>query len=141
MKGQCLCAAVEFELDTPVPNLYQCHCSLCRRVSGSASNSALIIPAAQFHWIKGAQSISHFENSSGFKSDFCASCGSPLPNLTREDQCYWVPVGLLDDSEQLSIAAHLYIGSKARWDSPAASGEHFDEMPDAKILTQLLSSE
>ncbi len=38
MHGQCLCGAVKFEILGPLPKLYQCHCSLCRKQSGSASN-------------------------------------------------------------------------------------------------------
>ncbi|MGD8421220.1 MAG: GFA family protein, partial [Gammaproteobacteria bacterium] len=57
MKGRCLCGEVAFELQEPVPNLYQCHCSLCRRVTGSAANAALRIPAAQFAWLAGREQI------------------------------------------------------------------------------------
>jgi len=29
MRGKCLCGAIRFELNGVIPNLYQCHCSLC----------------------------------------------------------------------------------------------------------------
>ena len=52
-----MCGRVEFELDGEIPNPYQCHCSLCRKVSGSSVNAALIIAAGQFHCIAGEASI------------------------------------------------------------------------------------
>jgi hypothetical protein len=43
MRGNCLCGAVEFEIVGELRRLYQCHCSLCRKQSGSTSNSSLLI--------------------------------------------------------------------------------------------------
>jgi hypothetical protein len=41
MKGECLCGDVEFEIKGDLPNLYQCHCSLCRKVTGSSAATYL----------------------------------------------------------------------------------------------------
>jgi hypothetical protein len=138
MKGKCLCGAVEFELSGEIPNLYQCHCSLCRRVTGSSANAAFRIGADQFHWIRGEQRISEYVTDTGFKSHFCGACGSPLPNLTGGDSAYWVPVGLLEDSAEIELVAHLFVGSRATWDIVADGAEHFDEMPDNEALDRLL---
>ena len=138
MQGKCFCGGVVFQLDGNLPKLYQCHCSKCRRVSGSSANAAMIVAREQLSWLQGEQKIKKFADSSGFKSHFCAVCGSPLPNLTRDDSAYWVPVGLLDDRGQLELGAHLYAGSRAAWDVIAEVGERYDEMPDADSLDSLL---
>jgi len=140
MRGKCLCGEVEFELSGAIPNMYQCHCSLCRKVSGSSANAALIIDAVQFRWIRGQGEISAFQNESGFKSEFCRRCGSPLPNLTRDDRAYWVPVGLLDDPSGISLAAHLFEASRAHWDVIPDAGEHFDEMPGVEDFERLFQA-
>ncbi len=138
MRGRCLCGVIEFELDGDIPNLYQCHCSLCRKVTGSAANAAFIIASDQFEWISGSGQIREFITESGFKSHFCSTCGSPVPNLTSNDSAYWIPVGLLEASSQLELVAHLYVESRASWDVIADAGEQFDEMPDAEALDRLL---
>jgi len=138
MLGRCLCGGVRFELSGAIPALYQCHCSLCRRVSGSSANAALRIPAAQFAWLDGNELITEFATDSGYKSHFCRRCGSPLPNPTAENTQYWVPAGLLEDSGRLELGAHLYVASRASWDIIAATGEHYDEMPPADALDSLL---
>jgi hypothetical protein len=51
MRGNCLCGAIEFEIVGEVRRLYQCHCSLCRKQSGSTSNSALLIESENFRWL------------------------------------------------------------------------------------------
>ena len=138
MQGKCLCGGVKFALSGELPNLYQCHCSLCRKVSGSSSNAAFVIDLAQMSWIEGEELVQKYESDTGYKSHFCSACGSPLPNLTANDSAWWVPVGLLESGEGLQVGAHLFIGSRAPWDAIADSGEHFDEMPDAEALADLL---
>jgi hypothetical protein len=138
MQGKCLCGAIQFELEGDVPNLYQCHCSLCRKVTGSSANAAFRIAADQFKWISGSGQIREFITESGFKSHFCETCGSPVPNLTSNDDAYWIPAGLLEETAALELVAHLYLGSKASWDVIADVGEHFAEMPDAAALDRLL---
>jgi hypothetical protein len=138
MHGKCLCGEVRFVLTGELPNLYQCHCSLCRKVSGSSANAAFKVERAQLRWEAGAALVSKYESASGFKSHFCSRCGSSLPNLTANDSAWWVPVGLLEGGEGLRVGAHLYVAWRAPWDVIADVGEHFDEMPDAETLRELL---
>lgn len=42
MKGECLFGSVKFEIDEEIRNLYQCHCSLCRKATGAAANAATL---------------------------------------------------------------------------------------------------
>lgn len=46
MIGHCLCETVVFEIDAASLRLYRCHCSLCRRQSGTASNPAGLLEAS-----------------------------------------------------------------------------------------------
>ena len=107
-------------------------------MSISSANAAFRIAADQLRWLRGQDSIREYVNATGYKSHFCGSCGSPVPNLTREDRAYWVPVGLLEDDDDISLVAHLFVGSRARWDVIAEVGEKFDEMPAAEELDRLL---
>ena len=130
MHGQCLCGAVEFEILGPLTKIYQCHCSLCRKQGGSASNTGTVVGADQLRWLAGENLTSSWVKESGFRSDFCSKCGSPVPNPLREMPYYWVPVGLLDEGPQaLEIAVQLYVGSKASWDVVAGPGVSFETMP------------
>ncbi len=139
MKGSCLCGEVTFALKGEIPNLYQCHCSLCRKVSGSSSNSAMLIKSENFSWLAGQHRISSYARSSGFRSDFCSSCGSPLPNPLKNGNGYWIPVGLLEGTSALEIGAHLYVNSKAPWDIIGGTCPRFEEMPHSETLAALLA--
>ena len=141
MRGKCLCGGVEFELSGRIPRLYQCHCSRCRRVSGSAANAAMIVGREQFAWAGGEDLIERYATADGWQSHFCRRCGSPLPNPARGDSAWWVPVGLLEDGADLELGAHLYVGSKASWERLAGGVTRFDEMPEADEHDRLLRRE
>jgi hypothetical protein len=138
MRGSCLCGAVAFEITGALPDLYQCHCSLCRKQSGTASNAATIVQASQLMWMRGRDGIKSWIKNTGFRSDFCAECGSPVPNPLRNKPYYWVPAGLLDSVETSAITVHLHIGSKANWDHGGATGTKYDEMPSLEHLLEAI---
>ncbi len=114
--GSCLCQKVQFEYSGDVMGLGSCHCSKCRKVSGTGSNVVLIAPAENFSWLQGEIYIKSYKMPGGWQSTFCSECGSPLPHTNNESISMWVPAGLLDDDPELSILAHTQVSSKAKWD-------------------------
>lgn len=138
MRGECLCGNVQFEVLVESLGVYQCHCSLCRKQSGSVSNSATILSQAEFRWLKGEAGIARWRKSTGFRSEFCSDCGAPVPNILGETGFVWVPVGLIDGSPQLKVVAHLHTASIASWDPTVLVGHCFDAVPDITELVSVL---
>lgn len=48
MKGACLCETVAFEISVTPTRYYRCHCSLCRKQSGTGYNLATIVKESDF---------------------------------------------------------------------------------------------
>ena len=115
LQGSCFCGEVKFSIDALEPEFYQCHCSKCRKVTGSNAVTAFMVPIDNFHWDRRAR-ISSFTTGSGYRVDFCQVCGSTVPNPSRAGNAYWVPVGLIDNEISGNITKHIYVGSKASWD-------------------------
>ncbi|MCG8427902.1 MAG: GFA family protein [Chromatiales bacterium] len=138
MLGKCLCGEVAFEITGELSNFYQCHCSECRKVTGSASNTGFLVATADFHWRHGEQHVTQFVKDSGYNSCFCSHCGSALPNPVKSGEHYWVPAGSLEEETHRKIAAHLHIGSKASWAAISDTGKQFAEMPDLATLIKIL---
>lgn len=138
MHGKCLCGQVEFEIVGAVPKLYQCHCSLCRKQGGSTSNTAMIVAAENFRWLAGEEQISSWVKETGFRSDFCSTCGSPVPNPLRSTPYFWVPAGLFDDDTPLEVVAHLFVGSKSPWDNISSPATQYETSPELAELLELL---
>ena len=117
MKGRCNCGSVEIEISGQLPSLYKCFCTLCQKQGGAASNAATIVRREALNWISADDQIMRWKKSTGFSSDFCKTCGSPVPNLFR-DKYYWVPMGLFDSSLSAAIVAHLHLDNKPAWENP-----------------------
>lgn len=45
---------------------------------------------------------------------------------------------MLDASEKLEIAVHLYVGSRASWDTAPLSGTQYETMPEMLAFIQEL---
>ncbi len=136
-KGSCLCGSIEFIITDIGNNIYQCHCSLCRKQGGSASNTGTVVPLNNLQWTKGKANIRSWVKDSGFRSDFCSICGSPVPNQLRGFDYYWIPVGTLDDGP-FNIVANIHTASKATWGVVAPTGKQFETMPNFEEFISIL---
>ena len=113
--GSCLCGAISFEVQGAINGVGQCHCSKCRKVSGTASNAMFIVGARRFRWTLGEQHTQRFRFPDGWGPTRCATCGSPLPE-SHDGKRYWVPAGLMNDNLDTTIGMHIHVASKADWD-------------------------
>ncbi|GAA0322260.1 GFA family protein [Psychrobacter aestuarii] len=139
MHGECLCGNVKFEIKEEIRNFYQCHCSLCRKVTGSSSNTATFVNASAFRWISGESDIRSYKKPSGYQSDFCSVCGSLVPNSLRDSAMMWVPAGLLSEPITSKIAVHLHTESAATWEYDSAECVRLGGGPESlETLNKLL---
>ena len=123
IKGACLCGKVAYEIDGQISKIWLCHCSKCRRATGSAFHSSAVCRPDKFRWLRGEEEISEYENSPGYKVRFCRHCGSPVPSFLEENQAMFLHVGALDGEFISKLSHHIFVGSKAEW------FELHDELP------------
>lgn len=138
VKGSCLCGNIEFSCDlgsSPI-KIYQCYCSLCKKQSGSSSNSATIIPSEKFEWIKN-KGIKVWQKSTGFTAHFCEICGCGVPNIFAK-KYYWIPAGLLDLTCDVKVVAHLCLSSHSSWHELNQDSKKYEGLPDLQELLTLL---
>lgn len=118
IRGSCLCGAVRFRIDGQIGPVGQCHCSKCRKVSGTDGNAVFYAGARSLHWESGQALIRSFliPDGDGWGSHFCGQCGSPVPHQNKDGKIWFVPAGLLDDDPGFrGYAAHIHVASKAPW--------------------------
>ncbi|MFC3612808.1 GFA family protein [Lutimaribacter marinistellae] len=128
--GQCLCGAVKFRISGEFEAFFLCHCSRCRKDSGSAHSASLFSSTASLTWVSGEQSIKTFRLSgSRHMKSFCASCGSALPVCQPEVGLLVVPAGSIDSPIDIRPNAHICCSSRANWDNDLASIARIDELP------------
>ncbi len=129
--GSCACGAVRYAIRPPYLGFLQCHCSRCRKATGSAHATNLFLPADQLAWEAGQEHARTFELSTAeyWNHAFCDVCGSSLPWLTRTGRAYVVPAGTLDEDPGVRPTTTVFWDSRAAWHTPHADLETFAEGP------------
>jgi len=117
IRGRCLCGSFQFQIIGPIGEVRLCHCDLCRRANGTASSANATISLKQYHVISGEDLISEYESSPGARRCFCSRCGSPVfARVAKDPGHIRIRLGTLDRETDAEITAHVWVGSKARWD-------------------------
>src|ERR1700745_1253862 len=78
LRGSCLCGEVKYEIEGPLRDVRNCHCSMCRKAHGAAFRTRATIRVADFRYLKGEHLITAYESSPGTYRTFCGRCGSRL---------------------------------------------------------------
>ncbi len=116
--GGCLCGAIRYECSHELSNVIVCHCSDCRRASGTAASHNAAVPAAAIRFTRGEPRIFSKTADSGrvLRRYFCGDCGSPL--FSRRDstpEVMVLRVGSLDEPQSLRIAMNIWTRSAQPW--------------------------
>lgn len=114
--GRCLCGAVTYEIAGDLGGIEFCHCSQCRRASGTAFASNMDVAVQNFRVLTGEASLKAYSSSPGKERVFCGDCGSPILSRSRGDPArVRVRVGTLDEPVGARPAFNFHTDSKASW--------------------------
>lgn len=128
--GGCLCGAVTFQITGPFEWFFLCHCSRCRKSTGSAHASNLFSTVANIEWMSGKDDLRIFRvDGTRFAKTFCTTCGSPLPTPAPDGSRLLVPAGSLDTEVEIRPNGHIFCASRANWDDTLEDVPAFDERP------------
>lgn len=115
--GKCLCGEVQITINGNISNIIHCHCSLCRKNSGTAFATNGFINAADFNITSGEQYINVFSFKPGRNRHFCSKCGSPVYSSNTQDAArYRIRLGILDSDIVEKPMSHNFVSSKANWE-------------------------
>jgi L-amino acid N-acyltransferase YncA len=116
-RGGCLCGAVRYEISLPFRRANVCHCSRCRKHSGSVGLVQGRVPREGFALRSGADHIEVFHSHEGMAKAFCRRCGSSLFGGT------WpggpevsIRLGTLDDDPGIRPQYHSFTADVPAWD-------------------------
>jgi hypothetical protein len=117
MVGSCLCGSVRFEITGDVQGFYLCHCTRCRKDTGSAHAANLFATAATIDWLSGRENVRTYRvPETRHRKSFCMTCGSAVPSVQSEGDLLMVPAGSLDSAIARRPDAHICLASRADWD-------------------------
>jgi hypothetical protein len=112
--GECYCRAVRFEVADEFSYAMNCHCSNCRRTTGSAFKPFAGIERGKLAITEGDDNLMIFGEETGHDAR-CGLCGSLLYSLVRDGAFVHVTMGTLVDDPTIRPTAHIFVGSKAPW--------------------------
>jgi hypothetical protein len=114
LTGKCFCGAVHYEVADEFLYAANCHCSDCRRTTGSAFKSFAGIEREKLVLTEGEDKLLIFGDQSGHNAH-CGRCGSLLYSLVRDGAYVHVAMGTLVDDPSIRPTEHIFVGSKAGW--------------------------
>ena len=105
--GACNCGAISFEINTDISDVVICHCSICRRATGSNGIAVLVVDTERFEWTSGKAFVTSWK---------------------KPDSDWEMSAGLISDGgENLRVAHHIFVSSKATWDEIGDGGHRHPE--------------
>jgi hypothetical protein len=136
MRGSCLCGGVVFEIARAAGPFELCHCTRCRKASGSAYVAGLGVDAADFRLLAGGELIRRFEapvveRPPPYRTAFCARCGSPVPDPPPGAKGFEIPAGLLDGDPEIRPDRHIFVEHRPAW-TPA--GDDLPQLTKAELI-------
>ena len=114
LSGSCLCRKSSYAVADQFLYAEYCHCSDCRRTTGSAFKPFAGIERAKFFLTSDPGQLLLFGDPTGHDAH-CATCGSLLYSLVREGAFVHVAMGTLHDEPTIRPTHHIFVGSKAAW--------------------------
>ncbi|KAH7072590.1 Mss4-like protein [Paraphoma chrysanthemicola] len=110
----CHCRASAFSFDVPISNLplpvHFCHCSICRRSTGTLSTAGAIIPDP----IIDLSSVTAYKSSEQLTRYFCSTCGAHFLGSIQlgETRKWFVSAPSVDAEEEIwDFSGHVFVGS------------------------------
>ena len=114
IEGGCFCGSVRYSLEKNNYRSPNCHCSMCRRISGAAFVSWMAIPIRCFEYIQGEPK--KLISSSHGTRYFCQDCGTPVVCLLEEYPEYtYITICSLDRPQDFEPKGDMYTEDRLPW--------------------------
>ncbi|MFD1251770.1 Glutathione-dependent formaldehyde-activating enzyme [Devosia equisanguinis] len=130
LRGGCLCGAVGYEVEDAFAAAFYCHCSCCRRATGSAFKPMAAIKTGRLRLTYGAELVLYYGTPPRNHDVHCGTCGSFLYSVIADNGNTHVAMGTLIDAPTVRPSFHMFVGSKAPWYEITDSLPQFEGMPE-----------
>jgi hypothetical protein len=131
LKGSCLCRSVQYEVTGAPKRFWHCHCTRCRKATGTGHASNIFLQPASLKWLSGEEQVRLFKvpEAKRFTNAFCATCGGRMPRQVKDTDAVIIPAGSLDEEAPLKPAGRIFYDSRASWSCEAEALPVHSEYP------------
>jgi hypothetical protein len=129
LKGSCLCGAVTYEAAGEAQRFFFCHCSRCRKASGSAHAANIFLQPGTLRFLTGEDQVRKFRlpEAARFANHFCGNCGARLPRQGGDTVV--IPAGSLNTEAPIAPQARIFMDSRAPWSCHGDEVPCFEQLP------------
>lgn len=137
--GGCACGQIRYELYNHPMIVHCCHCTDCKRLTGSAFVLNAWTEETNLKITQGEEKIQVAELCGGSGKPhnvcFCPNCSTTLYSRYRPPMCVYVRIGTLDQPTSLKPDVHIWTRSKPDWLDLSSVGvpvykEYYNNMAD-----------
>ena len=131
VRGRCLCHRVSYAIRGHLGIFQYCHCSRCRKVTGSAFAANLLVAPDDFRWLGGEEFVGRYAlpEAKHFATAFCRHCGSALPWLAQSGKAVVVPAGSLEEDPAIRPLQNVFWSARAAWYVAPNTLPAYEELP------------
>ena len=115
LTGGCGCGAVRFEITEPLVSASYCHCTRCRRRTGTASSANARMAPGSLRFTAGEDELRAWTPEDGMEKVFCGRCGSALFSRPPGGELMGVRLGAFDGDPGIRPQWHQYVAYAASW--------------------------
>jgi hypothetical protein len=132
--GGCMCGALRYEVSAPPLMIYNCHCTNCQKISGSAFNTSVIVAEAALRFAAGKPARVEWISDKGTTRYglFCGACGSRIVNGGKPSTgVFSLRAGTLDDTSWVQPVGDTYTRSAQPWIRFVEGGLRAETTPES----------
>ena len=138
-EGGCICGAVRYRLTSEPLTFYACHCTNCRRYTGTAFGLSMPVLKSAVELLRGEPAAYDVALDEGRRSRgaFCAACVTRLWNEpARAPELLVLRPGTLDDIARFHPVAHIWTRSALPWVVIPEEALRFGQQPPFTTLME-----
>jgi len=131
VNGECLCGHVKYVVTGPFSAFHICHCSQCRRSTGSAHASNIFTTPDRLEWLSGDDKVVNFlpDEPDVISKSFCSHCGSPVPYISARSGKLIIPAGSLSEDPDIRPEDNIFWSDRADWYDTVLKAPKFEGFP------------
>lgn len=111
-----MCGNVVIEVPDQFDFMGYCHCTECKKLSGSDYAIVGGISSDKFRILQGHAFIKYYHKNAETDVAFCCECGASLFNHKIKLNRHNIRVGILDSFPSQKPMFHIFVASKAPWE-------------------------
>jgi hypothetical protein len=116
LDGRCMCGAVSFQVTAPLLGALYCHCTRCRRRSGTEQSLTALTQPGSFTITAGEDRVRSWDPGDGWIKSFCVACGSHTHTSHPENrELIAVRLGCIAQDPGVRPSAHQFVADVPAW--------------------------